>query len=251
MIKKEDLKKCQIVCRNQNQVKDCFNYLEQLGFKISYDNERNFRLIICYSDGLSAFTNYCTIASDKYVEFYDKEFVKTLQKFTKEKEKEKIKDIEVAEDGRITKINNWNENIDVFYYQINPICYEDVYFEKLDITATSLDKSYKAEFEELLKYGLLFNSEEEAKKYLFKLEIETKLKNIAERLNNGQKIDWEDEDQKKFLIYYDYINKRLGYDFYSYCKIQEVHCLDINFLDVAKKEIGEDNLIKYFKEYFN
>ena len=30
----EDLKNIQIVCRNQEQVKNCLNYLEQLGFGV-------------------------------------------------------------------------------------------------------------------------------------------------------------------------------------------------------------------------
>ena len=30
----EELKKIQIVCRNQEQVKDCLNYLKQLGFRV-------------------------------------------------------------------------------------------------------------------------------------------------------------------------------------------------------------------------
>ena len=34
-------------------------------------------------------------------------------------------------------------------------------------------------------------------------EIETKLKNIAERLNKGQKIDWKDMKQYKIFIFYD------------------------------------------------
>ena len=35
MIKNIDnLKKCQIICKNQEQVKNCLNYLEQLGFRV-------------------------------------------------------------------------------------------------------------------------------------------------------------------------------------------------------------------------
>ena len=84
---------------------------------------------------------------------------------------------------------------------------------------------------------------------MFKAKIETKLKNIAERLNAGRKIDWGDIDQKKFFIHYDYKDKRLGYELYFHCKLQGViYCLDKKFLEVAKQEIGENNLIKYFTE---
>ena len=49
------------------------------------------------------------LKANSKIEFYNKELVKTLQKFIKEKEKqEKVKDFKVAEDGRIIKINNYS-----------------------------------------------------------------------------------------------------------------------------------------------
>lgn len=84
---------------------------------------------------------------------------------------------------------------------------------------------------------------------MFKLEIKTKLENIAERLNAGRKIDWENKEQNKYEICYDYIRKKIECRTLCYCKDQGViYCLDKNFLEVAKQEIGEENLIKYFKE---
>lgn len=87
---------------------------------------------------------------------------------------------------------------------------------------------------------------------MFKAKIETKLKNIAERLNAGRKIDWEDENQSKFIILYNCKSKILGlldlYSVYRWKYQGGIYCLDENFLEVAKQEIGEENLIKYFKE---
>ena len=84
---------------------------------------------------------------------------------------------------------------------------------------------------------------------MFKAKIETKLKNIAERLNDGRKIDWDDQDQHKLHIFYNYDKKRLDYNINFYWRNQgAIYCLYNNFLDVAKQEIGEENLIKYFKE---
>ena len=107
----------------------------------------------------------------------------------------------------------------------------------------------------LIKYvnlGLVYATKEARDRTLFKIEIETKLKNIAERLNKGQKIDWEDRNQKKFFIHYDYNEKKLNYNLSYLLKSQgTIYCLDQNFLKVAIQEIGEDNLIKYFKEDFN
>lgn len=104
----------------------------------------------------------------------------------------------------------------------------------------------------VLKYGLIYTTKEAKDKAIFKMEIETKLKNIAERLNAGRKIDWGDRDQAKFNIYYDFDDGNfyccLRYS--DYCQ-GSIYCLDKNFLDVAKQEIGEEQLIKYFKEDLN
>ena len=66
----EDLKSIQIVCRKIEQVEDLYNYLKQLGFKFSYNGREGFFFIIRYNDELSGFSNYGTIAGNKYIEFY-------------------------------------------------------------------------------------------------------------------------------------------------------------------------------------
>ena len=44
-------------------------------------------------------------------------------------------------------------------------------------------------------------------------------------------------------------NKILDYSLHYYIRNQgTIYCLDKNFLEVAKQEIGKDNLIKYFKD---
>ena len=236
----EDLKKVQIVCRKIDQVEDCYNHLEQLGFKVSYYGREGYFFIIRYSDELSGFSNYHTMAGNKYIEFYNKKLVKTLQKFIKEKGKqEKVKDFEVAEEGRIIKINNYSSE-QVIYVACDYNHIREGY-EIFNLNPTFLDFT--------LKYGLLFLTKEARDKAVFKMEIETKLKNIAERLNEGRKIDWEDGAQEKFHIYYNYDKKILEWYVRFFNNVQgAIFCLDQNFLDVAKQEIGEDNLIKYFKE---
>ena len=341
----EDLKNIQIVCRNQEQVKNCFNYLKQLGFDVEDFTE--------YHDGCNIiFWGY---SSKKFIisnmlnrklsiDFYNKELVKTLQKLIKKQEKGKeqeaktiveylrskpikvridnrqdydnminyleeqgivwnsggklsetveydnkiIKfltfwcnifgknelrtglmwsmglnkirknisvkelfkkfnieykespDFEVAEDGRIIKINNWMSEKQIFLIFI------------IDKIAGAINR-FSQDF--LIKYvnlGLVYATKEARDKAIFKLEIETKLKNIAERLNAGRKIDWEDEDQNKFIIFYNYRSKILGlldlYGVYHWKYQGAIFCLDQNFLDVAKQEIGEENLIKYFED---
>ena len=237
----EELKKIQIVCKKIDQVEDCYNHLEQLGFKVSYYSREGFFFIIRYNDELSGFSNYGTIAGDKYIEFYNKELVKTLQKFIKEKEK-KLPDFEVAKDRRITKVNNYSS--EQIIYVACDYGHNKEGYEIFNLNPSFLDFA--------LKYGLVYATKEARDKAMFKLEIETKLKNIAERLNAGRKIDWEDEDQNKFIIFYNYRSKILGllnlYGVYNWKCQGVIYCLNKNFLEVAKKEIGEENLIKYFTE---
>lgn len=238
----EDLKKIQIVCRNQEQVKDCLDYLKQLGFDVEdftdyYDGCN----IVFWGKYSEKFVFSDILSRNFIIEFYNKELVKTLQKFIKQKEekekekKEKIEDIEVASDGRITKINNHNSQQKIY-----------------TISGTETDLYHLSFFNKMIDLSLLYATKEARDRAMFKLEIETQLKNIAERLNKGQKIDWKNNNQLKYSIYYCYDDKKLDWFVRRYRKDQGIiYCLDENFLNVAKKEIGEDNLIKYFKEDLN
>ena len=240
----KNLKNIQIVCKNQEQVKDCLNYLEQLGFKVEFWRDYGY-LIISFDNefGSNSFSSKKYI-DEGIIEFYNKELVKTLQKFIKQKEEkgqvkeeEKVKDFEVAEDGRIIKINNWGSEKCLYF------------IGAWDYGTINFDDFKREGFEYYIKLGLVYSTKEARDRAMFKLEIETKLKNIAERLNKGQKIDWEDKNQGKYFIHYDYNDKELDW-YIGYCSKHQgiIYCLDRNFLDVAKQEIGEDNLIKYFKE---
>ena len=231
----EDLKNIQIVCRNQEQVKNCLNYLEQLGFSVKKKYYKGWNIIFWGSLN-EGFLAYNTLNENQKIEFYNKELAKTLQKFLKEKQ-EKKEDFEVAKDGRIIKVNNWMSEKQIFLIFI------------IDKIAGSINR-FSQDF--LIKYvnlGLVYATKEARDKAMFKLEIETKLKNIAERLNAGRKIDWEDENQDKFCIYCGYEEKKLCLlNVYRRKSQGAIFCLDQNFLDVAKQEIGEENLIKYFEE---
>ena len=232
----EELKNIQIVCRNQEQVKNCLNYLKQLGFDVDYYDCENY-LIVFYDTSFDGFLTSYELEK-KFIKFYNKELVKTLQKFIKQKEeKEKLKDYEVARDGRIIKINNKKSEKKIFV--------TDEYFDG-GKTICLLSQKY---IDYVLKYGLAYATIEARDKAMFKLEIETKLKDIAETINAGRKIDWEDRDQNKYEIYYDYTRKKIECRAFCYCKDQGIiYCLDQSFLKVAKQEIGEENLIKYFEE---
>ena len=231
----EDFTNVQIVCRNQNQVKDCLNYLKQLGFDVEdfteYCDGCN---IIFWGDSNKKFIISNMLKRNLPIEFYNKEFVKILRKFIKQKEeKEKLKDYEVASDGRIIAINNLKSEQKIY-----------------TIYGTETDLYHLSFVNEMISLGSLYATAEARDRAKFKMETEIQLKNIAERLNNGRKIDFEDGCENKYYIYYDYEN---GINFCNTCYPSQgtIHCLDENFLNVAKKEIGEEQLIKYFKEDFN
>lgn len=242
MIKnKNDLKNIQIVCRNQEQVKNCFKMLKELGFDVEDFTK--------YCDGWNIiyweknqFIFSAVLNRYFIIELYNKKFVKTLQKFINEKEEEeKVKDFEVASDGRIIKVNNYKSEKEVF-------------------SRSSMEGGDKIKvlhpdwLDHIVEQGLAYTTQEAKDRAMFKSKIETKLKNIAERLNAGRKIDWENALPYKYFIYYIQSKENqseekilLGYDF-KFKRQGAIYCLDENFLEVAKQEIGEENLIKYFTE---
>lgn len=218
----EELKQYNIICTNTEEVEECLDILEKLGFKTDkekiYSNSR-----IVKSIGKDFFST-CIIERDyKDINFY--QFKKQTKKFLKEKEKQ-LPDFEVASDGRITKINNWNsENFNFLLQNIN--------LNKNDI-------------ENLMQLGLIYQNKF-LEKATEKQKIYTQLKNLAERLNNGEKFDWNNSMQRKYCLCYNYEDKELSQEFIFYLRqINEIYCLDENFLEIAKKEIGEENLLKLF-----
>lgn len=240
----KDLKKCQIVCRNKQDVENCLNMLEELGFEVR--NNDNQYQVIFYSEHSNLFENDVRLECGVDTYFYNKNFIKTLQKIIKEKEeREKEEDFEVAEDGRIIKVNNWDS--DKYLY----------FLSRWDNTRVNFTTLNRQDIEYYVNIGLVFASKEARDRALFKLEIETKLKNLAERLN--KKIFHVDSNLFennviKYNLSIEYIN---SFEKILHCygcgnnTIQDqgvIYCLDKNFLEVAKKEIGEEKLIKYFKE---
>ncbi|MCD7740340.1 MAG: hypothetical protein LUH11_03220 [Candidatus Gastranaerophilales bacterium] len=89
----------------------------------------------------------------------------------------------------------------------------------------------------------------EAGEYLNNLNIKGELRLLAEELNNGEVIDWDDWMQPKYYIGYQSFPDNILSIFYVLTiKCQSViYCLNENFLDEAKKRIGEDRLIKMIK----
>jgi len=209
-----DIYKINIICTNTDEVMECKDILEKLGLKTGRVDSRKDRIIVRRVYGDSNFFTNCDVVYTGFdnISFYDfKKQTKNLIPV--------VQDIEYnKEDGRIIEINKITKKP---IYTIENKCIEA---------------------------GLYFISEEARDKALNKMIIETKLKNIASRLNKG-KLDWNDFSNCKYSIRYNIGDKKLKSDCFCHSKNQgSICCLSDKFLEEAIKEIGENELINYFKE---
>ena len=92
--------------------------------------------------------------------------------------------------------------------------------------------------EKRYKIHNVFRTKAEAQARADKIKIYWQLYDLAERLNKGEKIDWEDDSQPKYNIGYDYDWNQFDINaHYTYKEIGQIYCLDENFLDKAIEEI--------------
>ena len=163
----------------------------------------------------------------------------------KEKQEELERDLEELgtqinelEEKEITKSGKrWRGVKDRFYWYIEGDC--EVYDEY------ETDDDYDNERYETGNY---FRTKEEAKKVVEKIKIYTRLKDLALRLNKGEKIDWDNSTSAKWSIGLSNSNNALQCCYvYKGQDVGQIYCLDSNFFDIAKREIGEENLKKLFE----
>lgn len=94
-----------------------------------------------------------------------------------------------------------------------------------------------------------FKTEKEAQRYLNNINTYYELMDLAEELNNGEKLNWNNINQLKYAISFDSqigILKQVNY--HNYKDIGQIYCLDENFLEIALERIGEERLENLFKE---
>lgn len=95
--------------------------------------------------------------------------------------------------------------------------------------------------------GFQFRTEEDAERRKRALITKRKLELLADRLNDGRVIDWDDYKQVKFYMYHRQSTLCQYYDD-GLCKMGGVvYCLNGNFLGEAKEEIGTEALIEYIE----
>lgn len=124
----------------------------------------------------------------------------------------------------------------------------DSYYYILSTGKTDEDKDIDCAWEnDRYNIGNYFRTREEAEKTIEKIKIYTQLKDLALRLNAGEEINWKNYKQAKYSIFYNSeMANLLDGEAYLCQRIGQIYCLDENFLDIAKQEIGKENLIKLF-----
>ena len=130
----------------------------------------------------------------------------------------------------------WKPEPNEEYYYVNQVseAFKDVN-DEVDVDA----KRYKA-------YNC-FRTKKQAELEAEKILVRRQLEDIARRLNKGRKIDWNDNNQLKYCIGFDFPLNIISIGA-LYRKLQgSVYCLSDEFKDVAIQEIGEERLKKYFK----
>lgn len=109
-------------------------------------------------------------------------------------------------------------------------------------------EAYKEEDNFKYAIGNYFQTQQDAQDYKENLITKQKLKDLALRLNKGVEIDWEIRNESKFYIAFCHEENLLTQDYNVTQKsLGQIYCLDEDFLDIAKKEIGEEALIKLIK----
>lgn len=93
-----------------------------------------------------------------------------------------------------------------------------------------------------------FSTREQAEAEAENILVRRQLEDMARRLNKGQKIDWDNKDQIKYAIHFNFYLDRIDSFYRLFQKEQgTVYCLDKKFLDVAIREIGEERLKAYLR----
>lgn len=80
------------------------------------------------------------------------------------------------------------------------------------------------------------------------LTTRDELQDLADELNKVKPIDWRDRSQAKYSINLDSVNKELGLSYTYRLKGLNIYSTNEEFLKKAKERIGEERLIKLFKE---
>lgn len=120
------------------------------------------------------------------------------------------------------------------------------WFISSDVTVSFSREENHPVDETRYRIGNYYKTREEANEAIEKMKIYMQLKDLALRLNEGEKIDWANSNQYKYNIYYE-PGGLATTDAYCYQELGQIYCVNRYFLEVAEQEIGEKNLKKLFE----
>lgn len=130
----------------------------------------------------------------------------------------------------------WRAKIHDSYFYINDFGYADGCHE----TNAEVD-NYR------YKIRNYFTTEEGAEEYQEVMNTYYDLMDLAEELNKGRKIDWNNDRQQKFYIYFDFKRNKFVQSYTYVTKdIGQIYCLNENIIGIATEKIGTNKLIKLF-----
>lgn len=230
-----------IKCKNTEEVQDCLFKLAVLGYKTYFFTDSEF-LFVKYSEAHHEFSNYEKVYLEKGC--IDITYNKFLKLYEKQCELPDLEDIITDTNGKIIKVNDKNSDKDVYFYSPLDSC----------IKTAILKEIYTDDF---WNESDFYKSEESCKEALRYKKIENKLRLIAETLNSQIKHMYRlfETNMPKYSISIEYTRSlemklhcnRCGSNFIQHQGT--IYCLDENFLEVAKKEIGESDLKDYLRYY--
>ena len=130
----------------------------------------------------------------------------------------------------------WKPELNEEYYYVNQV----------SVTSRDVNGEFDIDVARYRAYNC-FKTKGQAELEAEKILVRRQLEDIARRLNKGQEINWNDDNQLKYCIGFDFPFNIISIGA-LYRKLQgSVYCLSDEFKDVAIQEIGEERLKKYFK----
>lgn len=134
------------------------------------------------------------------------------------------------------KYSRWEPKLNEQYYFINAegLVDTDFFLDSKDITRFKVYNCYE--------------TEEQANIEAENILVHKQLQAIATRLNKGDKIDWSNNNQRKYFIAFNMLKEHKVIDQSITVRIPGiVYCLSQSFYDIAVREIGVHRLTRYLR----
>lgn len=126
--------------------------------------------------------------------------------------------VEQLRDEFISRLEDDKKEFELTY----PEDEEVVYLTDWEVTSMTYDTADK-EDKHIFEHGLYFNTEEEAEQHLKERKLLFKLHQYAKEKNDGWVPDWEEDEGKKWYVYYNHVEESLkvtwGYNSTNFIKL--------------------------------